>query len=149
MVLFIGLSFLLHTATNEIHAEVDQRTSFIKDATNNSMLNLTENNTNGTTGSSNDTSLQDSLKSEPKSKWSCNLLSLFNENEEPKVIVLKNETQLSSILSKSNESQSCFLLYFFAKWCEFCAEFSVEVNAIGRTFYGLPVLAVDAYTFSR
>ena len=85
----------------------------------------------------------------PKPRWNCSLMSLFGENEEPKVVILKNETELTKIISMSNESQSCFLLYFFVNWCEFCAEFSVEINAIGRSFYGLPVIAVDAYTLSR
>ena len=82
-------------------------------------------------------------------RWNCSLMSLFGEDEEPKVLILKNETQLAKIISNSNESQSCFLLYFFVSWCEFCAEFSVEINAIGRIFHGLPVIGVDAYTLSR
>ena len=83
------------------------------------------------------------------SKWDCRLLSLFGPDEKSEVIILKNDTELADILSKSNEGRSCFLLYFFVKWCKFCAEFSVEINAIGRSYYGLPVIAVDAYALSR
>ena len=76
-------------------------------------------------------------------------MSLFDNDEEPRVFILKNDTQLASIISNSNGNQSCFLLYFYVNWCEFCAEFSVEINTIGRIFHGLPVIGVDAYTLSR
>ena len=88
------------------------------------------------------------VTSPSKSRWICNLMSLVDEDEENKAVILKNETELGNIVSRSNENQSCFLLYFFVKWCELCAEFSVEINAIGRIFYGLPVIAVDSYSLS-
>jgi len=83
-----------------------------------------------------------------KPRWNCSLMSLFDNDEEPRVFILKNDTQLASIISNSNGNQSCFLLYFYVNWCEFCAEFSVEINTIGRIFHGLPVIGVDAYTLS-
>ena len=84
-----------------------------------------------------------------KARWNCNLMSLFSSQEEQKVVLVKNDTQLSNVIAKSNESQSCFLLYFYVGWCEFCADFAAEINTVGRVYFGLPVLAVESYHLSR
>ena len=78
--------------------------------------------------------------------WNCSLLFL---NEVASVIMVKNDTQISEIIAKANKTQGCFLLYFYVQWCEFCAQMSMDMNTIGRIFYGLPVLAVDANVLTR
>ena len=105
--------------------------------------------TSGNGITENGSSILDNETAISKPRWNCSLMSLFDKDEGPRVFMLKNDTQLASIISNSSGNQSCFLLYFYVNWCEFCADFSVEMNAFARIYYGLPVIGVDAYTLSR
>ena len=153
---FMIILFLFYKARNSISDEIEKQKEELEefarempffDEMNSTMINEDSLQINATITEEKLENISESGDVKQKSRWSCNLFS--SENEDPKVMILTNETQLNKIATTSNESQSCFLLYFFVKWCEFCAEFSVEINAIGRIFHGLPVIAVDAYSLSR
>lgn len=131
------------TVFDNLNTSVSTEDANVFDNLNTSVSAEEHNETNNDEGKTNKTNGNSKLK------WDCRLLSLFGSEEKPKVIILKNDTELADILAQSSEGRSCFLLYFFVKWCKFCAEFSVEINVIGRSYFGLPVVAVDAYTFSR
>ena len=51
--------------------------------------------------------------------------------------------RLESILEDPAVANCCAVVMFYAPWCEFSARFARRFNALGRTFDGLPVLAVD------
>ncbi len=51
--------------------------------------------------------------------------------------------QLEGILENPTIRNCCALVMFYAPWCEFSAHFARKFNALGRTFDGLPVLALD------
>ena len=80
-------------------------------------------------------------------RWECTPFRL--SPDETSKVKIANDSEISDALSKANETDGCFLLYFFLKWCHFCAEMSVEINTIGRLYPMLPVLAVDALNSSR
>ncbi len=51
--------------------------------------------------------------------------------------------QLEGILENPTIRNCCALVMFYASWCEFSAQFARKFNALGRTFDGLPALALD------
>ena len=51
--------------------------------------------------------------------------------------------ELEGILENSSMTNSCAVVMFYAPWCEFSVQFARKFNALGRSFDGLPILAVD------
>ncbi|XP_033119711.1 thioredoxin domain-containing protein 15-like isoform X2 [Anneissia japonica] len=65
-------------------------------------------------------------------------------------VKILNTTQLLEIVSVTNATNtSCAFVMFYAPWCKFSAETAPYLNAIGRAFPGLDVLAVDAMEFNN
>ena len=71
--------------------------------------------------------------------------TLGNESvvPEPPTAVKVTPYQLERILENPSTANCCAVVMFYAPWCEFSAQFARKFNAIGRTFDGLPTLAVD------
>ncbi|XP_065063107.1 thioredoxin domain-containing protein 15-like [Rhopilema esculentum] len=132
--------------SDEIQKKKEQLESFINETSFLDGLNLTLGQEETDTQFNETEQTEEATKE--KARWNCNLMSLFSSQEEQKVVLVKNDTQLSDVIAKSNESQSCFLLYFYVGWCEFCADFAAEINTVGRVYFGLPVLAVESYYLS-
>lgn len=81
--------------------------------------------------------------SEPS--WSCERFNLSKES----VVMLDDNNNLSSWLEEINRTTSCAVVLFYAKWCYFSAMLAPAYNAVGRAFKGIPILALDAYTYNR
>ena len=54
-----------------------------------------------------------------------------------------NDVELRNLLHNSSYDGLCTLVFFYAKWCPFSAKAAVKVNALGRMFPSLPVVAID------
>lgn len=61
----------------------------------------------------------------------------------PPTAVKVTPYQLESVLENPSTANCCAVVMFYAPWCEFSAQFARKFNALGRTFDGLPTLAVD------
>lgn len=77
--------------------------------------------------------------------WGCTKYNVSNQM----VIVVKDRVSLIWWLEEMNRSMSCAIVLFYAKWCYFSAQFAPVFNAVGRAFYGIPILAFDAYNHNR
>ena len=62
---------------------------------------------------------------------------------DPPNVVKVTPYELEEILENASIQNCCAIVMFYAQWCEFSAQFGRKFNALGRTFAGLPVLAVD------
>lgn len=51
--------------------------------------------------------------------------------------------ELERVLENQTIVNCCAIVMFYAPWCDFSVRFARRFNALGRTFEGLPVLAVD------
>lgn len=51
--------------------------------------------------------------------------------------------ELERILENQTIVNCCAIVMFYAPWCDFSVRFAQQFNALGRTFEGLPVFAVD------
>ena len=61
----------------------------------------------------------------------------------PSAAVKVTPHQLEKILENPSTANCCAVVMFYAPWCEFSTQFARKFNALGRTFDGLPTLAVD------
>ena len=77
--------------------------------------------------------------------WSCGKFNLSKQS----VVILDDNNSLSSWLEEINRTTSCAVVLFYAKWCYFSAMLAPAYNAAGRAFEGIPLLALDAYTYNR
>ena len=62
---------------------------------------------------------------------------------DPPSVVKVTPYELERILENGSIQNCCAIVMFYAQWCEFSTQFGRKFNALGRTFAGLPVLAVD------
>ena len=62
---------------------------------------------------------------------------------DPPSVVKVTPYELEGILENVSIQNCCAIVMFYAQWCEFSTQFGRKFNALGRTFAGLPVLAVD------
>ena len=60
----------------------------------------------------------------------------------PRVVEL-TPLELQNLLGNGTYKNCCVLVMFYAPWCEYSVNFAQRYNAIGRTFFNLPVVAVD------
>ena len=51
--------------------------------------------------------------------------------------------RLAEILEDPSTANCCAVVMFYAPWCEFSVQFARRFNTLGRTFPGLPFLAMD------
>jgi hypothetical protein len=77
--------------------------------------------------------------------WSCVKYNMTQQS----VIIVKDKNDLISWLNELNKTMGCAVVLFYAKWCYFSAKLAPMYNAVGRTFSGIPILAMDAYTHNR
>ena len=77
--------------------------------------------------------------------WMCRPLNTMKQS----VIILDNQDSLLELLEEINKTMSCAVVLFYAKWCYFSATLAPLYNAVGRTFKGIPIVALDAYTHNR
>ena len=54
-----------------------------------------------------------------------------------------NDVELWNLLHNASHDGLCTLVFFYAKWCPFSARAAAKVNALGRMFTSLPVVAID------
>lgn len=54
-----------------------------------------------------------------------------------------NDVKLWNLLHHASHDGLCTLVFFYAKWCPFSAKAAAKVNALGRMFPSLPVVAID------
>lgn len=54
-----------------------------------------------------------------------------------------NDVELWNLLHNASYDGLCSLVFFHAKWCPFSAKAAAKVNALGRMFPSLPVVAID------
>ncbi|XP_002736033.1 thioredoxin domain-containing protein 15-like [Saccoglossus kowalevskii] len=84
---------------------------------------------------------------ENKPRFQCTKVELA-ENETAAVKIVNN-TELFQTLNRLNTSEGpCAIVLFYAPWCRFSAAVAPHVNAVGRAYPMLHVLAVDAIQFS-
>ena len=62
---------------------------------------------------------------------------------DPPQPLLVTPHQLEGILEDTAVQNSCAVVLFYAPWCTFSVQFARKFNALGRSFDGLAVLAVD------
>jgi thiol-disulfide isomerase/thioredoxin len=65
--------------------------------------------------------------------------SQFSESR----VVVVSPHQLESIVEDSAVQNVCAIVLFYAPWCTFSAQFARKFNALGRSFRGLPILALN------
>ncbi|XP_070544890.1 thioredoxin domain-containing protein 15-like [Ptychodera flava] len=84
---------------------------------------------------------------EEKPKYVCTHIELKeNETASTKII---NNTDLFQVLNRTNSTEGpCSVVLFYAPWCRFSAAVAPHINALGRAYPTLQVLAVDAIQFS-
>lgn len=69
--------------------------------------------------------------------------------------IMKNVREIMALLkpignaTKTYESGSCVLVYFYTNSCKMCQMMDVPVMVLPNVFKTLPVLAVDAYKFNN
>lgn len=51
--------------------------------------------------------------------------------------------ELERVLENQTIVNCCAIVMFYAPWCDFSVRFAQRFNALGRTFEGLPIFAVD------
>ena len=78
----------------------------------------------------------------------CLNLSTVNDSEMAGVInqgrvVEINASQLEYLLDSSKYTNTCMILMFFARWCQYSANFAPVYNSLGHSFPQLPILALD------
>lgn len=81
--------------------------------------------------------------------------ALAKDLEEPGVKVV-NSSYLMHILSEQHNPNvtnrtnpaECMLVFFYAKWCPFSCQAAKYVNALGRIYDDLPVLAIDSSKYT-
>lgn len=54
-----------------------------------------------------------------------------------------NDVMLWNLLHNTSHDGLCTLVFFYAKWCPFSAKAAAKVNALGRMFPSLLVVAID------
>lgn len=54
-----------------------------------------------------------------------------------------SDVKLWNLLHNASHDGVCALVFFYAKWCPFSAKAATKVNALGRMFHSLPVVAID------
>ncbi|XP_077999746.1 thioredoxin domain-containing protein 15-like [Glandiceps talaboti] len=82
-----------------------------------------------------------------KPKYTCTDIEL-QENETIAVKIINN-TDLFQLLNRTNSTEGpCSIVLFYAPWCRFSANVAPHVNALGRAYPTLHVLAIDAIEFS-
>ena len=71
--------------------------------------------------------------------------SLGNDSvvPDPPSVLKVTPHMLEGISENVSIQNCCAIVMFYAPWCEFSAQFGRKFNALGRTFSGLPILAVD------
>ncbi|XP_071954513.1 thioredoxin domain-containing protein 15-like [Antedon mediterranea] len=81
-----------------------------------------------------------------KVKYPC----IVQQEDSTAIVRIVNTTKLLDIVSVKNVTNtSCAFVMFYAPWCKFSAESAPYLNAIGRAFPGLDVLAVDTMQFNN
>lgn len=60
----------------------------------------------------------------------------------PSVVVV-TPNKLEEIVEDTSIQNVCAVVLFYAPWCTFSVQFARKFNALGRSFEGLPFLAVD------
>lgn len=105
-------------------------------------LNLTSSESlNGT----NSTNFNETSK---RPKWFCSGREM-NAEHSGKVLLVNDSSLLKWVNSSSNSSDGCAVVMFYARFCPFSASIAPQFNAFGRAYNNTPVLAIDAYKYSR
>lgn len=99
---------------------------------------------NNTLNDTNSTNFNDTRKA----KWFCPGRDMAPEHSN-RVLLVNDSTLLRWINSSSNTSDGCAIVMFYAKFCPFSASIAPLFNAFGRAYNNTPVLAIDAYRYSR
>lgn len=104
-------------------------------------VNLTLGNPNATIS----TALNESLK---RPKWFCEGRDM-EEKDSRRVLLVNDSGLLKWVNSSINGSDGCAVVMFYTPFCRFSANIAPQFNAFGRAYNNTPVLAIDAYKYSR
>ena len=58
-------------------------------------------------------------------------------------VVLVSPRELERIVENTGVQNVCVIVLFYAPWCTFSVQFARKFNALGRSFKGLPILALN------
>ena len=71
-----------------------------------------------------------------------NFTTTNTTSEDPETLLV-SPRELEGIVEDSSAKNVCAIVLFYAPWCTFSVQFARKFNALGRSFRGLPILAVN------